>query len=136
VERIIDGDTLVCKGGLRVRLLLIDAPEADQGPFGVAAHDVLASLAPVGTGLRMEGDIVPLDRYGRTLSYLYLPDGQSVNEALLRAGMAVVSVYPPNVKYVDRYRAVVDSARAAKVGLWSGSAFDCLPSDHRAGRCE
>jgi micrococcal nuclease len=58
-----------------------------------------------------------------------------VNEELLRAGVAVVSVYPPNVKYVDRFRAVSDSAQEARVGLWSGSAFECLPADSRAGRC-
>jgi micrococcal nuclease len=135
VERIIDGDTLVCTGGVRVRLLLIDAPESDQPPFGRDATAVLERLAPVGTTLTMQSDVQPLDRYGRTLSYLFLADGRSVNEELLRQGMAVVSVYPPNVRFVDRYRAVSDSARAAKVGLWSGSAFDCLPADHRRGRC-
>jgi endonuclease YncB( thermonuclease family) len=45
------------------------------------------------------------------------------------------SVRLPNVKYVDRFRAVSDSAKEARVGLWSGSAFECLPADSRAGRC-
>jgi endonuclease YncB( thermonuclease family) len=135
LARVIDGDTVECLGGTRVRLLLIDAPEMGQGPFGLAAKTFLAELAPIGTALPMEGDIQPTDRYGRTLSYLYLPDGRMVNEELLRAGMAVVSVYPPNVKYVDRFRAVSDSAKAAEVGLWSVSAFECLPADNRAGRC-
>jgi endonuclease YncB( thermonuclease family) len=135
LARVIDGDTVECLGGTRVRLLLIDAPEMGQGPFGLAAQTLLAELAPAGTALHMEGDVQPLDRYGRTLSYLYLPDGRMVNEELLRAGMAVVSVYPPNVKYVDRFRAVSDSAKGAQVGLWSVSAFECLPADNRAGRC-
>jgi endonuclease YncB( thermonuclease family) len=38
VERVIDGDTLVCADAGRVRLLLIDAPELDQGPFGEVAR--------------------------------------------------------------------------------------------------
>ncbi len=31
VSRVVDGDTLDCSGGPRVRLLLIDAPEMNQG---------------------------------------------------------------------------------------------------------
>jgi micrococcal nuclease len=135
VTRIVDGDSLECDGGVRVRLLLIDAPELSQRPFGTAARRALVSLAPRGTVLRVEQDVRRLDRYGRTLAYLYLADGRMVNEELLRRGVAVVSVHPPNVRHVDRLRAAVDSARAARVGLWATSAFDCSPADHRAGRC-
>jgi micrococcal nuclease len=135
VQRIVDGDTLVCAGGERLRLLLIDAPELSQAPWGEAARDALASLAPVGTPLRKESDVQPRDRYGRTLAYLWLEDGRMVNEELLRAGVAVVSVYPPNVRHVDRLRAAVAEAREGKVGLWATPAFQCAPADHRAGRC-
>lgn len=135
VARIVDGDTIECGGGTTVRLLLVDAPEMNQGPFGATAKLHLEQLAPVGTVLALEQDIEKQDRYGRTLAHLKLPDGRSVNEELLRAGMAVVSVYPPNVLHVDRYRAVSDSAQAAGAGLWAASAFECLPADHRAGRC-
>jgi micrococcal nuclease len=135
VQRIVDGDTLVCDGGDRIRLLLIDAPELSQGPFGTAARRELESLAPVGTALRLEMDVQPRDRYGRTLAYLWLEDGRMVNEELLRAGVAVVAVYPPNVRHVDRLRAAVEEAREGKVGLWATSAFECEPGDHRAGRC-
>lgn len=135
VSRIVDGDTIECGGGTTVRLLLVDAPEMNQGPFGATAKLHLEELAPVGTVLALEQDVEKQDRYGRTLAHLKLPDGRSVNEALLRAGMAVVSVYPPNVMHVERYRAVSDSAQAARVGLWAASAFECLPADYRAGRC-
>lgn len=135
VERVVDGDTLECADSRRVRLLLVDAPEMDQGPFGPIAKRELEQIAAVGEALRVEQDVDKRDRYGRTLAHLYLPDGRSVNELLLRSGVAVVSVYPPNVRYVDRYRAVSDSAKAAGVGLWSGSAFECMPADYRAGQC-
>jgi micrococcal nuclease len=136
VTRVVDGDTLVCDDGVRVRLLLIDAPELSQGPFGDAAKERLEELAGAGNVLAMEHDVEKLDRYGRTLAYLYLPDGRMVNEELLLSGMAVVSVYPPNVRYVERLRAAVDSARVARIGLWATSAFDCEPRDYRAGRCQ
>jgi endonuclease YncB( thermonuclease family) len=135
VARIVDGDTLTCDGGERIRLLLIDAPELSQAPWGQAARRELAALAPPGTPLRLEHDVQRRDRYGRTLAYLWLPDGRLVNEELLRAGVAVVSVYPPNVRHVDRFRAVVAEAQSAGAGLWGTPAFDCTPRDHRAGRC-
>jgi micrococcal nuclease len=135
VARVVDGDTLVCDGGVRVRLLLIDAPELSQGPYGAAAKALLEQLARPGTVLTVEEDVQRLDRYGRLLAYLYLPDGRMVNEELLIAGVAVVSVHPPNVRHVERLRAAADSARAARAGLWSTPAFECEPADHRAGRC-
>jgi micrococcal nuclease len=135
VERVVDGDTLVCDDGVRIRLLLIDAPELSQSPYGDLARQWLEELTGAGTVLTVEHDVQKLDRYRRVLAYLYLPDGRMVNEELLRAGVAVVAVYPPNVRHVDRLRAAVDSARAARVGLWSTPAFECEPRDHRAGAC-
>lgn len=135
VASITDGDTLACADGRRIRLLLIDAPEMSQGPFGALAKLHLEGLAPAGSVLRLEHDVAKQDRYGRELAYVYGKDGRMLNEELVRAGMAVVSVYPPNVLHVARLRAEADSAQAAKRGLWSSSAFDCSPADHRAGRC-
>lgn len=135
VERIVDGDTLVCTDSGRVRLLLIDTPELDQGPFGEVAKLALEGLLPVGVTVELEPDIQLRDSYNRLLAYLILPDGRMANEVLLDMGVAVVSVYPPNVRHVERFRVVVESARAARRGLWAVGAFDCLPADHRGGDC-
>lgn len=135
VRRVTDGDTIVCDGDQRVRLLLIDAPEMNQRPFGTAARNEMLDLTPPGTKLQLEFDVQLRDQYGRTLAYLWLADGRMVNEEMLRRGMAVVSVYPPNVRHVDRFRAVADEAKRAKIGLWAVNAFECEPRDHRAGRC-
>jgi micrococcal nuclease len=132
---VIDGDTLVCADAGRVRLLLIDAPELDQGPFGEVARVALEGLLPVGGRVDLVTDVDTHDQYDRILAYLVLPDGRMVNEVLLDIGVAVVSVYPPNVKHVDRFRTVVEGARAARRGLWALGAFECLPADHRAERC-
>lgn len=135
VSVIVDGDTFRCEDGTRVRLLLIDAPEMGQGAFGTPARARLAELLPTGDPVALEFDVDQRDRYGRTLAYAYGADGEMVNEAMVRSGYAVVSVYQPNVKYVEVLRAAAEKARAEKRGLWSGSAFDCLPAEHRAGRC-
>lgn len=135
IERITDGDTVRCRDGRRIRLLLIDAPELSQRPWGTRARDAVARLAPVGTRVTVERDVQPTDRYGRTLAYLYLPDGRMLNEALAAEGFVVASVYPPNVQHVERIRAAVARARSARRGLWATPAFSCSPADHRAGRC-
>lgn len=134
VARVIDGDTFVC-GDERVRMLLIDSPELDQGPYGGRSQEALIHLLPAGTEVGLEIDVQERDRYGRILAYVYDADDGLINEAMVRQGYAVVSVYPPNVKYVERFRAVQESAQAARLGLWSGTAFECLPADYRAKRC-
>ena len=135
VQRVIDGDTFACADRRRVRLLLIDAPELDQAPYGYSARRQLASLLLLDSRVRLELDVDWQDRYGRTLAYVHLDDGRMVNVEMVRSGYALVSVYPPNVQYVERMRAAADSARAARRGLWSTSAFECRPADYRAGRC-
>ena len=134
VARVIDGDTIECAGGARVRLLLIDAPEMSQGPFGTLARRRLEELLPRGTVATLELDVQREDRYGRTLAYVR-HGNVFVNRAMVRSGLAVVSVYPPNVRHVDDLRLAADSAKADRSGLWATSAFECLPADYRRGRC-
>lgn len=135
MERVIDGDTFTCDANRTIRMLLIDAPESNQGPFGAVAKLELKRLLPPGAAVGLESDVDQQDRYGRVLAYVLLPDGRLANEEMLRSGMAVVAVYPPNVHHVERFRAVAESAKAGQRGLWATSAFECLPADQRAGRC-
>jgi micrococcal nuclease len=126
---------VVCEGGERVRLLLVDTPEMSQAPFGPQAKRALQELLPVGTRARLELDVQERDRYGRVLAYIYLPDGRMANEEMARQGYAFSLTYPPNVRHVERIRAALEEARAARRGLWSTRAFECSPQDYRAGRC-
>ena len=135
LSAVYDGDTVTCRGGQKIRLLLIDTPEMTQGEFGRTARSALLDLAPLGSTVRLELDLDPQDRYGRTLAYLWLPDGRMVNEEMARGGYALPLTYPPNVRYVDRIRAAVEDAKAARRGLWGGSAFNCTPKEHRDGQC-
>ena len=134
VDRIIDGDTIRC-GGERVRLLSIDSPEEGQGPFGRAAHAFLEAILPPGSEAQLATDVEVRDRYDRLLAYVYLSDGRMVNRMMVRQGFAVPLVVPPNVRHVEAIRAAADSARAARLGLWSVDAFACLPQDFRDGAC-
>lgn len=136
VTRVVDGDTIRCEGLGRVRLLLIDAPERDQGEWAARSRDALATLLPVGTRVRLETDIQERDRFGRLLAYIYLADGVQVNEMMVRMGYALVESYPPNVRHIDPLRRARESARAARRGLWSTGAFECTPREHRGRQCE
>ena len=97
-------------------------------------RDEARRLLPTGARVRLEPDVEARDQYGRLLAYVWV-DSLMVNREMARRGMAVVLVYPPNVTHVEMLRAAVDSARAERRGLWSGSAFQCAPIDYRAGRC-
>ena len=136
VKSVTDGDTIKCDDDRVVRLLLIDAPEMGQAPFGEVSKTYLSQLAPLGVRLGLAKDVDETDRYGRTLAHLVSPDGSIVNEKMLRAGLAVVSVYPPNVWMVDEYRSVAKDSKSNKRGLWALNGFACLPSDFRSKLCQ
>jgi micrococcal nuclease len=114
---------------------MIDAPELSQGLAGREAARALTDLMPVGTSVTVETDVTARDKYNRILGYVYLMNGEMVNEEMARSGYVTALVYPPNVRYVERIRAAVADARKAKRGLWATNFFDCSPRDYRAGRC-
>lgn len=135
VKSVHDGDTMRCTDDRRVRLLLIDAPELDQRPFGERARTALRALLPVGTTVRYETDVQRQDRYRRTLAYVYLPDGRMANEEMVRQGYAVPLVYRPNVKYEARVQGAAVLARRERRGLHADSGFACAPREHRRRAC-
>jgi len=124
VVRVIDGDTIEVSGGTRVRFIGIDTPETvDPGSpvqcFGPEATRYARELLPVGTGVRLVYDVERMDRFGRTLAYVYkLADGVFVNRAIARNGFAVQATFPPNVAHVEEFRAAVADARNTNLGLW------------------
>lgn len=125
---LVDGDTLVLSiagSEAPVRLLSIDAPEADLGQcFAAAASAFVAAVAPPGAVLELERDVSEADPHGRLLRYAYLPDGSMLNEQLVRGGFARVTPEPPDQKYIERLRAAEDEAKRDGVGLWSECADD------------
>ncbi|HET7737242.1 MAG TPA: thermonuclease family protein [Tepidiformaceae bacterium] len=127
VDRVVDGDTLVVliDGDTdRVRLTGIDTPETvapDQPvePYGLEASALTRTLLEDGW-VCLERDISDRDRFDRLLRYGWLEDGRMLNEELLRAGLANVVTFPPDVKYHEtRLLPAQDEARAASRGIWS-----------------
>jgi micrococcal nuclease len=80
-----------------------------------------SELLPPGTAVRLEYDVEHLDRYERTLAYVYrLDDGLFVNLDLLTEGYAEQFTVPPNVARAEELSRAVATARNAGKGLWSG----------------
>lgn len=138
VERHVDGDTVVVAAGRKVRLIGIDTPETrdPRKPvqcFGREASAFTASLLPVGERVRLVTDVEPVDRYGRTLAYVYrLRDGLFVNAELVRRGYASVYTYPPNVAHADEFVALARTAREAGTGLWGACGGPGVPASGTA----
>lgn len=125
VERVIDGDTIVVVDGERVRLIGIDTPETVKpgSPvecFGKEASRRMNDLVPPGTEVVLVADVDPVDRYGRTLSYVYrAADGLFVNAAMVADGYAYAYTVPPDVAHADEFAELQSEAEAANRGLWS-----------------
>lgn len=115
VSYVIDGDTAELKDGRLVRYTGINAPEHGQALYeeARAANRRLVQ----GKQLRIELDVQPRDRFGRTLGYLWLGD-EFVNLELVRLGFASAYTQPPNVRYSEEILGAEQEAREAQLGLW------------------
>lgn len=118
---IIDGDTIDVNGQ-RIRYIGINTPELGTGKgvsdcFAKEAADFNRNLTIKGE-LRLEKDVSETDKYGRLLRYVYLQDGQMVNELLVEEGYARAATYPPDVKYAERFRQLEKEAKLLGKGLW------------------
>jgi micrococcal nuclease len=122
VRRVADGDTIQLTDGRLVRYIGVNAPEIDHArntaaPFGFEAREY--NIALVGTQrIRLEFDIERFDDYGRTLAYVFLPDGSMVNEKLLQSGMAHCLYKMPNIKYEARLLKAQRAAMQERRGMW------------------
>jgi micrococcal nuclease len=128
VVRVTDGDTIrvrLAGGGAleRVRLIGIDTPETVKPDTPVQCFGRRASARTHalldGRDVRLVRDAEERDRYGRLLAYVYRrPDGLFINAALARGGYARQLTIAPNVRFADRFRALVAEAREHRRGLW------------------
>jgi len=119
--RVIDGDTLALDG-VRIRLHGIDAPEMAQTcrrkgkPWrcGEAARRALAAMVADSTvRCRRRG----IDRYGRVVARCRTARTGDLGAALVAEG-AAFAYRRYSREYLDEER----TARAARRGVWSGSA--------------
>lgn len=86
LESCIDGDTFwaTLENGesIKVRLLLVDTPESTNQieEYGKEASEFTCNLLETATEIKLEYDFEKLDKYGRTLAYVWLDDVLLQNE--------------------------------------------------------
>jgi len=87
VTRVIDGDTLDVEGTLRIRLVLVNAPELNASG-GPESKDYLTSLCLGSKALVDEDDLqIGDDPYGRVLAVVYC-GGTNANALMISSGHA------------------------------------------------
>lgn len=123
---VIDGDTIKVNYNGKtetIRYLLIDTPEVRHQTLGnqpggdesSARHKELLNDADI----TLEFDVGDrMDDYGRLLAYVYA-DGKSVQEILLREGLARVAyIFPPSTRYLEPFEDAQAIAEKGKLGVW------------------
>lgn len=123
VAEVIDGDTITIEDGkgTLVRYIGIDTPEIARqdspgDPFSEEAKKLNGTLVR-GKSVRLEYDSERYDVYGRLLAYVFV-DGASVNEQMLRQGLATPLFIEPNVKYREEFTRAADEAKKERRGIW------------------
>jgi len=128
VVRVVDGDTVdVRLDGqvVRLRLIGIDTPEVVDPRRAVEcfgreasakAHELLD-----GQTVTLEADTTQddVDRYGRLLRYIWLPDGRLFNQEMIGQGYAFEYTYRVPYKYQAEFKQAELDAREQQRGLWS-----------------
>lgn len=128
--RVKDGDTyvMIIDGKeTTVRLIGVDTPESvapsdyskENTSEGKTISEIVKQKLQPGDVLYVEYDAAQLDKYGRTLAYLYFEDGVMVQEWLLQNGYAQVMTVQPNSKYAERFAEIQHKAAVDKNGLWA-----------------
>lgn len=131
VVEVVDGDTARLQVAtpndvvdatwpISVRLIGIDTPEVYPvyECFGDEAEEELARLAPVGSIVYAAPDLDSWDDYDRRLFYLWTPDGEFINLALVEDGFAEAIRVMPNDFYYDDLLDAEDAAVRAGLGMW------------------
>ncbi len=134
VTWIYDGDTLKVAGVGKIRLLGIDAPEHEDSERDrfyrrwnippsrlrrIAVESLRFQIRAVkGKVVTLRFDRERHDRYGRTLAYVFLPDGRMLNRVLLRKGYASVFRRFTFARKQEFLR-LEQQARKRGVGLWA-----------------
>lgn len=126
VSKVIDGDTIELNTGERLRYIGIDTPEIKFGKepecFALQAKEFNKKLVEK-KEIKIEKDVSEKDKFRRLLRNVFVTDESTksvifVNEYLVRHGYAIVSTYPPDVKYIENLLLAQQEARENNRGLW------------------
>lgn len=129
VIAIIDGDTIKISELGTLRLIGMDTPETKDPRLGYVecfGQEATKKATEILAGKKVYLEFDPLnriDRYGRTLAYLYRDDGYFFNKQMIQEGYA-----HSYTKYLhprmEEFNSAQKQAQTSQIGLWSSSTCD------------
>lgn len=136
VTRVVDGDTIVATVNGRsekIRLIGVNTPESVHPNKSKNTEEGRQASAFTkeqlqGKEVLLEFDVQQRDKYGRLLAYVYL-NNKMFNETLLEKGYAKIATYPPNVKYVEKFKAISGVDTEYKQKTKSDNSYETSNSD-------
>lgn len=129
VAEVIDGDTIVLESGMKLRFLLVDAPEITKGHNDCYGQEAATFVRDHVLGKTVQlayDDGECLDKYGRTLAYVSV-DGLELNTALAKQGMACfLYIAPGGQARQEELHGDVVEAQTNRTGMWGAcTAIPC-----------
>lgn len=113
-----DGDTLVAKGGMVIRLLGVNTPEK-AWPYAVTATEFVKKWVVGKKVILKISKKYPKDKYGRTLAIIFVGDEKmSLNLKLISVGLGKVLVEDNDLVNEKYWRVVQEKAVKMKRGIW------------------
>ena len=124
VRAVLDGRTFVLTDGREVRLAGIETPEAGKAALEKILGNRHVTLKKLGEDK---------DRHGRLPAFAFIAgDERSAQQTLLASGHARVSARVGNAACAKQLLGAEQSARSAKLGLWSEPAHAARQADDPA----
>lgn len=71
----------------------------------------------------LEYDQQQRDKYKRLLAHCFLPNDEHLNKTIVEAGLASVSIIPPNTRYSEILILAQKEAEQEKRGIWSQADY-------------
>ena len=131
VTRVVDGDTIwVDNNGqrLKIRMIGLDTPETvdPRKPVRCFGREASAQAKTIlgGQSVYLETDPSQdtIDRFGRTLAYVWTESGRLFNLDMITDGYAFEYTYDLPYRYQQDFKAAENDARTQERGLWSPNA--------------
>ena len=131
VVKVVDGDTIQVDANgqrLKIRMIGLDTPETvdPRKPVQCFGREASAQAKTIlgGQSVYLETDPSQdsVDRYGRTLTYVWTASGRLFNLDMIADGYAFEYTYDLPYRYKADFKAAENDARAQGRGLWSPSA--------------
>ena len=139
VKRVIDGDTIELTDGRKARLIGINTPERELSlgkKAGKKGAEPYYKEAKVALERAVKGNKVkvvvakrPVDRYGRSLLYLYSEDNVFLPGELIRQGLGFRIAFSPDLMHQACLQELELESRQGSKGVWSSDYWQVMDSN-------